>query len=217
MKFSQAIRAMERGEVVRRKPWPVGAAIRQVGGKFEARESGSPEWFVASLVDGSESFSDWVIVRKKKKTPPPLRDVFKDPRVGDVVKFNGTTLPAETVRYFDSNCVLTHDGIRAWAWQRQLGGEGSLWLAEKFTIVSRAPQTIKSRKSLKSRNESAILGARCGVILCLSAVDSAGPSIPVLAALRVLGLSGNRARVARATRTTRVAVATRTTGRGRGT
>lgn len=85
MKFWQALRAMERGKVVRRKSWPAETAIRQVGNRFEARQSRSEGWFSTVLDDARECDNDWVIVRKKKKAvaPTPPRNIFTDPRVGD--------------------------------------------------------------------------------------------------------------------------------------
>lgn len=208
MRFEQALRAMRRGETVRRRGW------KNKDFHVTVRDGGFVNKYGACSFESDDVvLDDWVILRKKKKAPrfsedelepvgtlprvgdrvwnaqpehtgilresmltlakvdggwagsvegnlggyslcpqnfkeghvrivkrPPeaLRDVFKDPRVGDVVKFNGANLPAETVRYFDGDSVLTYDGDRAWVWQRS-GGDGSVWAAYKFTVISRAP------------------------------------------------------------------------------
>lgn len=111
MKFEQALKAMRRGETVRRKV-PYGALFR-VGesGSVLRRSQSKADWEECSAEFSMDSIlkqTDWVIVRKKKK----LRDVFKDPKVGDVIgdsygQWAVIDVDSENVRYwaFNTRCV----------------------------------------------------------------------------------------------------------------
>ena len=91
MKFKQALRAMRRGEKVKRKSWtgPCRYGLDKDGIILSSHS--------ATFYTNAQELSatDWVIVRKKKKTPPPrfsedeLEPVGTLPRVGDVLWIAG--------------------------------------------------------------------------------------------------------------------------------
>lgn len=138
MKFEQALRAMRRGEVVRRRTTesvPEGWwSLRLKDGVIEEQKlSGGVVWAkkVSWETFESQYADDWVIVRKKKKAPKALRNVFTDPRVGDVISCGAKP---ETIRYVDTDMVATWDGEAAWSWCRDDLTDGC------WTVVSRAEE-----------------------------------------------------------------------------
>lgn len=102
MKFEQAMRAMRRGEKVLRKGWTRGRGLYMSSASC------------AMMIPESDLFADdWVILRKKKKEPA-LRDVFKDPRVGDVIgNSSGTSFWMALKVTPDKVKWVGHQGITA--------------------------------------------------------------------------------------------------------
>lgn len=125
MKFEQALKAIRRGEKVRRKSWPRGQYII---GEGEYVKKGEVEWDLAMALLAD----DWVIVRKKK---PELRDVFKNPKVGDVIGTKGT--PHQWV-------VIGVDARKVWFWatydRTDLYQTREEWAeANTYKVLHRAP------------------------------------------------------------------------------
>lgn len=102
MKIEQAIKAMRRGETVKFKP--TGVRARLAGNAFEGSEDGGVTWRVTGIIM-DRADGEYVIIRKRKKAE---RDVWKDPRVGDVVQYKDTR--PDTVRYVDADMVACFGG-----------------------------------------------------------------------------------------------------------
>lgn len=138
MKFEQALRAMRRGEVVRRR----GRidALEMCEGKVycNGQLDVTPWCMDAILAD------DWVIIRKKK--PVPLRNVFTDPRVGDVVQHRGASSSLEfagnegdawTILGVLPEFVVVRSSDGVWTDAIDRGRLG--WGPDGFTVISRQP------------------------------------------------------------------------------
>jgi len=126
MKLEQAIKALRRGEKVRRKVWEKGRYLVADGLRIcdNGLKTDGP---MRDILE-----NDWVIFRKKKKA---LRDVWADPRVGDKVQRRSCAV--DTVEVVTDKLVAmtdTDDGCFACSlisW-RAKGSSGG------WTVISRA-------------------------------------------------------------------------------